>query len=158
MTKTTARLRATGLMLALVAVSACTPMTRFHGFAPEARELAQLQTGQTTRAEAIALLGQPTKDGGLRNDTIYYVASRFERIGPFAPREVDRTVLALSFDSADRLRNVSRYTLEDGRIITLDRRVTDDGIEDVGALSQLLGSFGRIDAGALLGANDGSDF
>jgi hypothetical protein len=44
--------------------------------------------------------------------------------------------------------------LEDGRVVTLDRRVTDDGIADVGVLSQLLGSFGRIDAGALLGADD----
>jgi len=33
----------------------------------------------------------------------------------------------------------------------LDRRVTEDGINDVTFLAQLLGSFGRIDAGQFLG-------
>jgi len=83
------------------------------------------------------------------------VASQFDRIGPFAPQEVDRTVIAVRFDTADRVRNVTRYTLQDGRIVQLDRRVTDDGIEDIGVLEQLLGSFGRIDAGTFLGADDG---
>ena len=151
---TKGNLRAAGFVLAVVAVSACTPMTRFHGFAPDARELAQVQVGQSTRAEVIALIGPPTSDAGLRGDTIYYVSSQFDRIGPFAPREVDRTVLAVSFDANDRVTNLVRYTLEDGQVVALDRRVTDDGIADVGVLSQLLGSFGRIDAGALLGAND----
>ncbi|MFN3663163.1 outer membrane protein assembly factor BamE [Yoonia sp.] len=149
-----ATLRASGMVLALAAVTACAPMTRFHGFAPDAREIAQLQIGQTSRSDVVSLFGPPTSDGGMRSDTIYYVSSRFERIGPFAPREVDRTVLAVTFDAADRVRNVTRYGLEDGALVTLDRRVTDDGIADVGVLSQLLGSFGRIDAGTLLGAND----
>ncbi|WP_019953773.1 outer membrane protein assembly factor BamE [Yoonia vestfoldensis] len=155
MTKLRDSLRVSGFVLAVVAVSACTPMTRFHGFAPDARELAQVQVGQSTRSDVVTLFGPPTSDGGLRNDTIYYVASQFDRIGPFAPQEVDRTVIAVSFDASDRVRNVIRYTLEDGRVVQLDRRVTDDGIEDVGVLEQLLGSFGRVDAGTLLGADDG---
>ncbi|WP_322888887.1 MULTISPECIES: outer membrane protein assembly factor BamE [unclassified Yoonia] len=155
MTKLRASLRASGFVVAVVAVAACTPMTRFHGFAPDARELAQVQVGQSTRADVVALFGPPTSDGGVRNDTIYYVASQFDRIGPFAPREVDRTVIAVSFDASDRVRNVTRYTLEDGRVVQLDRRVTDDGIADVGVLEQLLGSFGRIDAGTFLGADNG---
>jgi hypothetical protein len=60
-------------------------------------------------------------------------------------------VLAIDFDSNDRVSNISRYTLEDGRVVVLDRRVTEDGINDVTFLSQLLGSFGRLDAGQFLG-------
>ena len=155
MTKLRASLRAPVFVLAVVVVTACSPMTRFHGFAPDARELAQVQIGQTTRADVVTLFGAPTSDGGMRSDTIYYVASQFDRIGPFAPQEADRTVIAVRFDTADRVRNVTRYTLQDGRIVQLDRRVTDDGIEDIGVLEQLLGSFGRIDAGTFLGADDG---
>ena len=134
MTKLRASLRAPVFVLAVVAVTACSPMTRFHGFAPDARELAQVQVGQTTRADVVTLFGAPTSDGGMRSDTIYYV---------------------VRFDTADLVRNVTRYTLQDGRIVHLDRRVTDDGIEDIGVLEQLLGSFGRIDAGTFLGADDG---
>ncbi len=154
MTKLRASLRASGFVLAVVAIAGCTPMTSFNGFAPSDRELAQVQVGQSTRSDVVTLFGPPTSDGGLRNDTIYYVASQFDRIGPFAPQEVDRTVIAVSFDASDRVRNISRYTLEDGRVVQLDRRVTDDGIEDIGVLEQLLGSFGRLDAGTLLGADD----
>ena len=110
-----------------------------------------LQVGQTTRSEVVSLFGPPTSDGGVASDTIYYVSSQFVHRGLFAPREVDRTVLAVNFDANDRVSGINRYGLEDGQVVNLDRRVTDDGIRNVGALSQLLGSFGRVDAGALLG-------
>lgn len=146
------KLRAVVVGVAMSAsLIACSPMERFHGFIPPQEELASLQIGVSAKDEVIALLGQPIAERGLRGNTIYYAASRFERLGPFAPQEVDREVLAVAFDSNDRLRNVSRYTLEDGRVIVLDRRVTDDGIEDITFLRQLLSSLGRIDAGTLLG-------
>ena len=99
----------------------------------------------------VQLFGPPISERVLESNTIYYASSQFRYFGPFAPEEIDREVLAIDFDANDTLRNVSRYTLEDGHIVVLDRRVTDDGIDDVSYLSQLLGSFGRIDAGQLLG-------
>lgn len=144
----------TGLVLTLTvlaALSGCARMERFHGYTPDARDLAQVQTGQTSRAAVIALFGQPVDVGARDDSRIYYVSSKFERFGPFAPQEVAREVLVLQFDQADTLRDIARYTREDGVIIALDRRVTDDGIADVSILGQLLGSFGRIDAGQLLG-------
>jgi len=138
-------------LLMAVACVACTDINRFHGFIPPQEELDTLSVGQTTKDEVIALFGPPISDRGLENNTIYYAASQFRQVGPFAPEEVDREVLAIDFDGTNRLRNISRYTLEDGRVVVLDRRVTDDGINDVTFLSQLLGSFGRVDAGTLLG-------
>ena len=146
------RKAAAGLALAGL-VAACSPIERYHGFVPPAAEVASLEIGVSTREEVIGLFGQPMADRALQNNTIYYAASKFEQFGPFTPREVDREVLAVAFDANDRVRNVSRYTLEDGRVIALDRRVTDDGIEDITFLQQLLGSLGRIDAGTLLGAD-----
>lgn len=148
---TSGKLRAFGFVVALAAVSACVPVNRFHGFAPDARELAMVQVGQTTRNEVVTLFGPPTSDGGVASDTIYYVSSQFVHNGLLAPREVDRRVLAVNFDAADRVSGINQYGLEDGQVVNLDRRVTDDGIRNVGALAQLLGSFGRIDAGTLLG-------
>jgi outer membrane protein assembly factor BamE (lipoprotein component of BamABCDE complex) len=143
-----------GLILTLtvaVTLAGCARMERFYGFTPDARELAQLQTGQTSRAAVIDLIGPPVSVGTLDDSTIYYVSSKFETFGPFAPQEVDRQVLVLRFDGDDLLRDVTRYTRADGEIIALDRRVTDDGIADVSVLGQLLGSFGRLDAATILG-------
>lgn len=143
--------RVTGLVAVLAIAAGCSQLDRYHGFIPPAEELATLDVGQTTKGEVITLFGPPISERALESNTIYYASSQFQYFGPFAPREVDRQVLAIDFDTNDRVRNVSRYTLEDGRVVVLDRRVTEDGINDVTFLSQLLGSFGRLDAGQLLG-------
>jgi outer membrane protein assembly factor BamE (lipoprotein component of BamABCDE complex) len=143
--------KAAGFVSVLAIASGCTQMDRFHGFIPPAEELATLDVGTTSKAEVIDLFGPPISERALENNTIYYASSQFRYFGPFAPEEVDRQVLAIDFDGSDMVRNISRYTLEDGRIVVLDRRVTEDGINDVTFLGQLFGSFGRIDAGQLLG-------
>ena len=125
-------------------VAGCSPIERYTGFIPPQEEIDTLEVGVSTKEQVVALFGQPIADRALQNNTIYYAASKFERVGPFAPEEVAREVLAVSFDNSDRLRNVTRYGLEDGRVVALDRRVTDDGIADVSFLSQLLGSLGRM--------------
>jgi outer membrane protein assembly factor BamE (lipoprotein component of BamABCDE complex) len=138
--------------LGLVAfVAGCAPIDRFHGFIPPQEELATLQVGVTTKEQAITLFGSPIADRALQNNTIYYASSQIRIMGPFAPQIVDRQVLAIDFDANDVMRNVSTYTLQDGRVVVLDRRVTEDGINDVSFLGQLLGSFGRLDAGTILG-------
>jgi len=155
MSAMTGKLRKTvklaGIAAALAVVSGCAQMDRYNGFIPPQEELATLNVGTTTKDEVISLFGPPASERALENNTIYYTSSQFRYFGPLAPEEVDRQVLAIDFDANDRLRNVSRYTLEDGRVIVLDRRVTEDGINDVTFLGQLLGSFGRIDAGQFLG-------
>ncbi|EBA11100.1 outer membrane protein assembly factor BamE [Roseobacter sp. CCS2] len=157
----TSKLRKTvkvmGLVSVLAIASGCTQLDRFHGFIPPEEELATLNVGSTTKAEVIALFGPPRSERGLQNNTVYYASSQFRRFGPFAPEEIDRQVLAIDFDGNDRIRNISRYTLEDGRVVVLDRRVTEDGINDITFLAQLLGSFGRINAEQLLGAAPSDD-
>jgi len=84
-------------------------------------------------------------------NALFYVSSQFRHFGALTPVEVDREIVAFTFTAQDVVRNVERFTLEDGRVVALDRRVTDDGIEDVSALSQLLASIGRINPGTFLG-------
>ncbi len=145
------RARAVSLMGVLMVSVACTPINRYHGFVPSQAELDALTVGVDTRDSVVAAVGQPTSQGALGNDTLYYVSSQFRYFGALPPREVERQVLAISFDTGGRVRNIERFTLEDGRIVVLDRRVTDDGIEDVTFLGQLFGSFGRVDAGQIIG-------
>ncbi|WP_342075638.1 outer membrane protein assembly factor BamE [Yoonia sp. SS1-5] len=149
--RTCRQLRSTMLGLACIAAVGCTPINRFHGFTPSEAELSEVQVGQTTRGAVVEAFGPPTSQGALQNDKFYYVSSQFRYVGAFAPQEVKREVLAISFTPQGVVSNIARYGLEDGNVVTLDRRVTDDGINDVTFIGQLLGSFGRIDAGALLG-------
>ena len=140
-------------VLALCLATACTPIFRNHGYVPLDEDLALLTVGVDTRETVAQAVGSPTAGGVLSDSGYYYVASRFRHYGFVAPQEISREVLAISFTEAGVVRNIERFGLEDGRVVTLSRRVTDDNIQDVSFLQQLFGSIGNFDAGALLGEN-----
>lgn len=87
----------------------------------------------------------------LNESGFYYVASQFRHYGAYAPEEISREVLAISFDANGVVSNIERFGLKDGRVITLSRRVTDDQAHDSTFVRQLLSSFGRVNAGDFLG-------
>ncbi|WP_106744126.1 outer membrane protein assembly factor BamE [Yoonia maritima] len=155
MSRTTGKIkiatRIVGVALFLAGTSACTKIDKFHGFAPSNEALTEVAIGQTTKDEVIARFGPPMSEGALTTNAVYYASSQFVHYGAFAPKEVDRQVVAIRFDSNNVTRDVARYTLQDGKVVALDRRVTEDGINDVSVIGQLLGALGRVDAGAFLG-------
>ena len=110
-----------------------------------------LAVGVDTRETVVATVGPPTSGGILSGSDLYYVSSKFRHYGPFAPEEIDRQVLAISFAANDTIANIERFTLQDGAVVALSRRVTDDGIRDTSFIRQLLSSFGRVDASTFLG-------
>jgi len=67
------------------------------------------------------------------------------------PREIDRQLVAISFDTRGVVQNVERFTLEDGRVVAISRRVTDSNIKGISFIRQLLGNIGNIRAGDILG-------
>ncbi|MBW7921684.1 MAG: outer membrane protein assembly factor BamE [Rubellimicrobium sp.] len=146
-----------GLVLAgalAAALVACSPIIRHHGYIPPEAELAGLAIGADTRDSVIAAVGAPASTGMLDDSTFYYTGSTFRQIGALAPQEISREVLAMSFDSRGVLTNIERFGLEQGRVVALSRRVTDNGVRDTTFLRQLLGNIGRVDAGRLIGDGD----
>ena len=139
------------LSMALIAAVACTPIIRNHGYIPEAEELDRIVIGVDTSASVRELIGPPSAGGVLDGSGFYYVASKFRHFGAFAPEEISREVLAITFDSSGFVQNIERFVLEDGQVIVLSRRVTDSSIRDTTLIRQLLGALGRFDAGQFLG-------
>jgi outer membrane protein assembly factor BamE (lipoprotein component of BamABCDE complex) len=139
------------IVSAVIAATACTPIIRNHGYVPSEAELSVLQIGVDTRETVVASVGPPTSGGVLEGSALYYVSSQFRHLGAFAPEEIDRQVLAISFAANGTVSNIERFALQDGQVVALSRRVTDDGIRDTTFISQLLGSLGRVDAGTFLG-------
>ncbi|QQA44354.1 outer membrane protein assembly factor BamE [Pelagovum pacificum] len=146
-------LRRAALVAGLFLATACSPIYRTHGFVPTESDLSVLEPGVDTRESVADRIGQPTAGGVLNNSGFYYVQSRFRHFGPLEPEEIDREIVAMNFDGGGVLRNVERFGLEDGRVVALSRRVTDDGIRDTTFLRQLIGNIGQIDASTLLGEN-----
>ena len=131
-----------GLLLAL---SACTATYKNHGYVPLDEDLDEIVIGVDTRATVDDLVGAPTSRALLNDEGYFYVRSRVRTFGARRPEVVERQVLAISFDDQDIVQNIERFGLEDGRVVTLSRRVTDAGISNLSFLRQLLGNLGQVD-------------
>ncbi|MEQ6203514.1 outer membrane protein assembly factor BamE [Sulfitobacter sp. HNIBRBA2951] len=144
--------RHTGLVIALAAgLGACSPQYANHGYIPPAEDLEQITVGVDTRASVEEAIGTPSTAGVVNDSGFYYVRSRRRTFGALAPKEIERQVLAISFDSAGVVTNVERFGLERGQVVPLARRVTTSGVGNPGFLKQLLGNLGRFSPGGLAG-------
>ena len=144
-----ARMALLGGVLALAA--GCTTLYRNHGYAPSDDQLAEVLVGVDTRGTVADVIGPPTASGVINGGDYYYVQSRFRYFGPLEPREIDREVVAIRFDPEGIVSNVERFGLENGRVVALSRRVTQDNVRDTTFLRQLFGSIGRFNAGDFIG-------
>lgn len=146
---------ALGLLL-VAALAACAARYRNHGYVPDDELLSEIVVGIDTRASVEETIGRPTTAGLLSESAWYYVASQFRHYGARAPREVRRELVAVVFDSDDgTVSNIARFSLEDGEVVNLSRRVTESGVGEITLIDQLLRNFGRLNASDFLGASGG---
>lgn len=141
------------LLAAMVvgSVVACAPQYKNHGYIPPEDELEQITVGIDTRASVEETIGIPSTAGVVNESGFYYVRNRKRTFGVLAPQEVERRVLAISFDSAGVVSNIETFGLERGQVVPLARRVTSPGVRDNGFLRQLMGNLGRFNPSGLAG-------
>ncbi len=144
-TRKTFRTAAAGLVM--LAMAGCTALYRNHGYVPSDEDLSAVVVGVDTRDSVAETIGTPGATGVLNDSGYYYVQSRVRHYAYQRPEVVDRQVLAISFDKRGVVSNVERFTLEDGRVVPLTRRVTSSNIANKGFLRQLLGNIGQFRAG-----------
>ena len=138
------------LGLLLVALVACAPVYRNHGYVPAEDELSQIIVGEDTRETLAPLIGRPSAAALLNDEGWYYVQSRWKHAGVRPPKEIDRQVVAITFTEEGVVENVERFGLEDGKVVALSRRVTTSNIKGISFLRQLLGSLGNFRSGEVL--------
>lgn len=137
----------------LIALAACSAIYRNHGYMPPEEDLEAILVGVDTRDTVASAVGRPGVSGILDASGWYYVRSRYRHFAYQAPEEIDREVLAITFDEQGVVRNIERFGLEQGRVVRLSRRVTTPNTQGVGFLRQAFGNLGRIDIGEALGGN-----
>lgn len=105
--------------------------------------------GRDTRESVEETVGPPSAGGVLDDGDYYYVRSRTKTFGMRESQEIERQVLAITFDSRGVVENIERFGLENGQVVPLTRRVTASGVSDVSLLRQLMGNIGNIGAGGI---------
>ena len=137
--------------VAALGLSACSPQISNHGYVPPAEDLDQIVVGKDTRATVSETVGTPSSAGVLNDSGFYFVRSRKRSIAFLAPREIERQVVAISFDGRGVVSNVERFGLEKGQVVALERRVTSSAVSNKTFLRQLLGAIGNFSPAAALG-------
>lgn len=142
-------MRAVLAALVLGLLAACSPTMRYHGYAPSDADLAQIQVGRDTRETVAERLGRPGMVGVLEGSDWFWVQSDWRHEHWRAPVEVDRQVVAVSFDRAGRVANIERFGLRDGQVVPLSRRVTDMGTRP-SVLSQVFRVLGQFSTAGMV--------
>ena len=137
------------LLGASLLVSGCTPKVDVHGYVPVAEDIASLSVGETQES-VLARLGEPTTRGLEGSNAWYYISSKVRQVAFFAPKEIERQIVAITF-SSNRVAMIQRFGLEDGRLIDLDRNVTVTDGRTLTFFEQFLGNVGNFSAESFLG-------
>lgn len=151
MIRLTGLVRAMALGLCLAALGGCAAQYRVHGYMPSEEDLQQIVPGVDTKSSVEDLIGVPAASGVLNDSGFYYIESEVRHFAYQRPKVVERTVVAITFDQAGVVENIATYGLQDGRVITLNRRVTKTSDGDISFIRKLFGNIGGINASQILG-------
>ncbi len=130
--------------MALLVLAGCAATITSHGYAPTDDELAQIKVGVDDRASVEQTIGRPRATGMVGDDAWYYMSSKLRHFAYQAPRVIDRQLVAIRFDRKGRVANIERFTLKDGKVVALNRRITESGISSVSFIRQMLRNIGRV--------------
>lgn len=137
------RILAVGALI--ISLSACSSITENIGYAPMDDELEPLEIGVTTKDEVSAAIGLPATTNQRYGDDWFYVMSKLEKRGYNEPEEISRRVVLVSFDEERILSNISVFSLEDGHVVKLSRRITETNLGRLNFIQQIMKGLGRID-------------
>lgn len=97
------------------------------GYQLDQQSLDQLKVGETTKEQALALMGTPSTTSTVGGDAWYYIGQKYQRSLAFMPAKMtDQTVLAIYFDK-NKLARIANYGMKDGQVFDFVSRTTPTG-------------------------------
>lgn len=130
-------------------VAGCVPKVDVHGYVPVAEDVNSIALGDA-QDSVLARLGEPTTRGLEGTNAWYYISSKVRRVAFFAPKEIERQIVAISFNGS-RVAQIERYGLEDGRLINLNTNKTVTDGRKLTFFEQFLGNIGNFSAENFIG-------
>ena len=125
----------------------CTANIKNYGYVPTKSELDTLVIGKDSKESVSKKVGLPTTVG--LEGSFYYVRSKFNEPGFRSAQLVERTVVLLSFDKRNLLRNVETFSVDKKTVVRLDYRVTETGLQNKNIFQQIIGSISGPSASSL---------
>lgn len=110
----------------------------YQGYVVDQETLALAPVG-SSREQVMLSLGTPSSTATFDNEVFYYISQKRQRSVAFMkPKVIEQNVLAVYFDKDGNVERLAHYTLQDGKVFDMIRRVTPTGGAEVTFLGQLL--------------------
>jgi outer membrane protein assembly factor BamE (lipoprotein component of BamABCDE complex) len=98
------------------------------GYQVDQQTLDQLKVGETTKPQALALMGTPSTTSTVGGDAWYYIGQKMARPLAFMPPKMtDQSVLAIYFDKSGKVDRIAKYGMQDGKVFDFVSRTTPTG-------------------------------
>lgn len=138
-------LRATCLVMATLAATACVSTRDRHGYVIERGETElEALAGVDTKESVLARFGEPSMRDSLEGDTWFYATSSTNTRAFFETETFSREIVAFHFDDEGVVTDVKKYGLEDGIDVAMEDRVTRTRGKELSVLEQLIGGVGQM--------------
>jgi len=131
-------LRACVVILLASILFSCTANIKSYGYIPSESELETLVIGKDTKQSVSKKIGLPATAG--LEGSYYYIRSTFNAPGFKSAKLIDRTVVVLSFNHRNKLKNIETFNVDNENFVRLDYRVTETGLVNKSILQQIIGS------------------
>ena len=111
-----------------------------NGNMPTDDKIAAVHMGQS-KQDVMDILGAPSLTTGLSDDHWIYMASTMKKVAFLRPEELNRKVLAITFDD-DKITKIEKLTLVDGNDIKVDTDITKATEQEQGFFRKYFGGVG----------------
>ena len=107
---------------------------------PAQEKIDEIRLGQS-KQDVMNILGAPSLTTGLSDDHWIYMASTTKKVAFFRPEELERKVLAISFDN-NKISKIERLNLADGNKLPIDTDTTQTTEQEQGFFRKYFGGVG----------------
>lgn len=122
-------------------LTSCGTIIDQHGYVAQAGAISDITIGMP-RSEVISILGSPSVTTTAKGLSYYYISSKQSRFNLIGPKESERDVVAVHFNSRKRVTKIAHYGLQDGVVIDFISQTTPTYKKDLSFIQELFGGLG----------------
>ena len=125
-----------------IGAAGCISTESQHGYLVPEYAVEQVPVG-SSKDQVLIALGSPSTTENFGGEAFYYISQTRKQAAAFMPDKVtSQRVLAVYFDSNDKVTRIADYGLKDGKAFDFVSRTTPTAGKDENFLNQVLGGIG----------------
>ncbi|MDR3326129.1 MAG: outer membrane protein assembly factor BamE [Rhodospirillaceae bacterium] len=130
--------KSTLMIFIIFIATACSPVIDLRGSMPTNERVLEIKPGYTKKDISL-LLGTPASTSVFGDKRWYYIGSKIKTFAFFEPEELERQVIAIDFDNTDKVTDIYKLALHDGKKINISKYQTPTVGRDSSIIDQFIG-------------------